>query len=293
MSSSGGPQGSMSLLVDMTAAALDPGYAEAAALRQSRSARPKPQLSRGIVAGLVLVGLGTGVAAAQTRERAAQTGAVRESLLADVRERTRDTDLLSAEAAALRGEVRELRDQGLAVDARGLALAEEVAALEIATAAVAVRGPGLEVTLDDAQDAGSTATNRGGQASSDGRVYDRDLQEVVNALWAAGAEAISVNGLRVSGQTAIRSAGEAILVDLRPLSPPYVLRAIGDRDRMEPAFVDGATARKLQTWTSLYGLGFKVRRQSDLRLPAAASPALRHASTPTPRPSPTPDGEGP
>jgi uncharacterized protein YlxW (UPF0749 family) len=98
----------------------------------------------------------------------------------------------------------------------------------------------------------------------------------------------------VSGQTAIRSAGEAILVDLRPLSPPYVLRAVGDRDRMEPAFVDSPTARKLQTWTSLYGLGFKVRRQSDLRLPAAASPGLvRAAPAAAARPSPTRPGESP
>jgi len=286
------PQGSMSLLVDMTAAALDPGYAEASARKGSGALRPPYRLSRGVLAGLLVVGLGTGVAAAQTRERAAQTDRVRESLIGDIRDRTRATDALSEQAATLRGEVRTLRDQGLAVDARGLVLAREVATLELVTAAVAVRGPGLEIVLDDAEDAGATAESRGGQAS-DGRVFDRDLQEVVNALWAAGAEAISVNGLRVSAQTAIRSAGEAILVDLRPLSPPYVLRAVGDPDRVEPAFVDSPTARKLQTWTSLYGLRFKVRRQSDLQLPAAASPRLQHATTPSPGPSPTPTGESP
>jgi uncharacterized protein YlxW (UPF0749 family) len=282
----------MSLLVDMTAASLDPGYAEAAAQRGPRVAGPRRRLSRGVVSGLVLVGLGTGVAAAQTRERAAETDAVRTSLRADVKERTRTTDGLAAEAGELRGEVRTLRDQALAADARGAALAGLVSDLELATAAVAVRGPGLEVTLNDADDAGAGTSPRGGQAS-DGRIYDRDLQEVVNALWVAGAEAVSVNGMRLSAQTAIRSAGEAILVDLRPLSPPYVLRAVGDPDRMEPAFVDGATARKFQTWTSLYGLTFRVRRHADLRLPAAASPTLLHARSPSPRPSPTPSGVSP
>jgi uncharacterized protein YlxW (UPF0749 family) len=287
-----GPQGSMSLLVDMTAASLDPGYAAAAARRGSRLPGPGRRLSRGVVSGLVLVGLGTGVAAAQTRERAAQTDAVRSSLRTDVQERTRTTDALAAEAGELRAQVRTLRDQALAADARGTALAQLVSDLELATAAVAVRGPGLEVMLNDAQDADDGTSPRGGQAS-DGRIYDRDLQEVVNALWVAGAEAVSVNGMRLSAQTAIRSAGEAILVDLRPLSPPYVLRAVGDPDRMEPAFVDGATARKFQTWTSLYGLRFKVRRQADLQLPAAASPSLLHARNAPPTPSPTPTGVSP
>jgi uncharacterized protein YlxW (UPF0749 family) len=133
------------------------------------------------------------------------------------------------------------------------------------------------VTLDDAPVSNSsTATDRGGQAG-DGRIYDRDLQAVVNALWAAGAEAISVNDQRVTSQTAIRSAGEAVLVDLRPLSPPYLLRAVGDVNVLQPAFVDSATARRFQTWTSLYGLGFDVRRSGELRLPAAGSPDLRLA----------------
>ena len=100
---------------------------------------------------------------------------------------------------------------------------------------------------------------------------------MANALWAVGAEAITINGQRLTAQTAIRSAGEAVLVDFRPLSPPYVLRAVGDVDAMEPAFADGATARRFTTWTSLYGIGFDVRRAKDLRLAAASPPDLRVA----------------
>ena len=106
-------------------------------------------------------------------------------------------------------------------------------------------------------------------------MFDRDLQDVVNALWLAGAEAISVNDQRLAAQTAIRSAGEAILVDFRPLSPPYVLRAIGDVDQMQASFADGATARRLQTLTSLYGLRFSLTRVVTATLPAAAAPNLR------------------
>ncbi|MDP9183916.1 MAG: DUF881 domain-containing protein, partial [Actinomycetota bacterium] len=220
--------------------------------------------------------LGTGVAAAQARERADAVGDSRRALLSDVRDRTEATDRLAARAAALRTSVGSTRAQALGTDARGRQVAAQVAALELATGTVAVRGPGLVVTLDDAEDAGAGTGDRGGQAG-DGRVFDRDIQDVVNALWAAGAEAISVNGQRLTSQTAIRSAGEAVLVDLRPLSPPYVLRAVGDVDALEPAFVDSATARRFQTWTSLYGLGFEVRRSGELRLPAAGAPDLRLA----------------
>ena len=268
--------GSMSLLVDMSAAALDPSYAEAAARRRYGGARPRLSLSRRLLVGVLLVGLGTGVAAAQTRQRADEIGASRRALLDDVRDRTIETDRLAAEAASLRSSVSRTRAQARGADARGQEAAAQVAALELASGTVAVEGPGVQVTLDDAAGAGSDSSDRGGQAG-DGRVFDRDIQDVVNALWAAGAEAISVNDQRLTSQTAIRSAGEAVLVDLRPLSPPYQLRAIGDVDTLEPRFVDSPTARRFQTWTSLYGIGFQVRRADRLRLPAAGSPDLRLA----------------
>ena len=268
--------GSMSLLVDMSEAALDPSYAEAAARRRLGTPPPGLSMSHRLLVGVLLVGLGTGVAAAQARERADEVGASRRGLLDDVRERTAATDRLAARAASLRAEVGATRARALGADARGREAADQVAALELVSGGVAVRGPGLVVTLDDARDATGRSGGRGGQ-TGDGRIYDRDVQDVVNALWAAGAEAISVNGQRLTSQTAIRSAGEAVLVDLRPLSPPYVLRAIGDVDALEPAFVDSPTARRFQTWTSLYGLGFEVRRARELRLPAAGAPDLRLA----------------
>lgn len=264
--------GSMSLLVDMSAAALDPSYAEAAA----RSVGTPTAVRRGprrFLVGLVIVGLGSGVVAAQARRRADEVGTARLALLSDVRARTAATDRLAAQAAALGADVTRTRDRMLGVDARGRSAAAAVAALELAAGLVAVRGPGVVVTLDDAHGSPSGSARQ----ATNGRIFDRDLQDVVNALWAAGAEAISVNDQRLTVQTAIRSAGEAVLVDLRPLSPPYVLRAVGAVDTLETRFVDSATARRFKTWTSLYGLGFGVRRASDLRLPAAGPPDLHLA----------------
>ncbi len=271
--------GSMSLLVDMTGAALDPAYAEAAA---RRATAPGPPVARGLLrrgsAGLLLslvaVGLVTGVAASQVRRDAASNAGVRAPLERDVRSQTRDTDALAQQAAALREELAALRLTALSRDSSGQRTAERLAALELVTGAVAVHGPGVLVRLDDAVE-GSLAdpASRGGQVG-DGRVYDRDLQDVVNALWLAGAEAMSVNGQRLTAGTAIRSAGEAILVDLRPLSPPYLVRAVGDPGTLEPRFADGPAARRLQTLTSLYGVRFSLERADDLTLPAAASPLL-------------------
>jgi uncharacterized protein YlxW (UPF0749 family) len=117
-------------------------------------------------------------------------------------------------------------------------------------------------------------TMRGG-THLDGRVQDRDLQDVVNALWAAGAEAISINGVRLTALTAIRSAGDAILVDFRLLSPPYTVRAIGAPAALELGLLDGPTGARLSTYASLYGLSFTVRRESSLSLPGAGAPELR------------------
>lgn len=275
--------GSMSLLVDMSAAALDPSYAEAAARRQSAGERgpgqepAKRRVPILLPMLLVAVGLLTGIAAAQVRERAHDAGEVRRSLVADVQSETRATDKLAKDAEALRKEVKTIRDRALGEGARGRAVAAEVAGLELVTGEIPVRGPGLVVTLDDAPEApDGRAPDRGGQLGN-GRIYDRDVQDVVNELWAAGAEAISINGQRLTARTAIRSAGEAVLVDFRPLSPPYVIRAIGDVDAMEPAFADSPTARRFQTWTSLYGIGFGTSRADELRLPAAGAPDLRLA----------------
>lgn len=284
---------SMSLLVDMTTAAMDPSYGEAAARRTSapvragsgpRGPRRVPLL---LVVLLVVVGALTGIASSQVRRRADDAGSGRRALVAEVHRQTTETDRLEAQASQLRGQVQRARDVALGAGATGRSAADRVAELELVTGGTPVRGPGLVVTLDDARDVSTQATNRAGQFGS-GRVYDRDVQDVANALWAAGAEAISVNGQRLTAMTAIRSAGEAILVDFRPLSPPYVLRAVGSTEQMEPRFAESATARRFTTWISLYGIGFAVNRALELRLPAASTPDLRLArAAPALSPSPS------
>jgi uncharacterized protein YlxW (UPF0749 family) len=143
-----------------------------------------------------------------------------------------------------------------------------------------VVGPGLRVTLNDA-----AAPSGGGQRN---RVLDRDLQAVVNALWAAGAEAVGVNGQRLSEQSSIREAGEAVLVNFQPLKPPYLVDAIGASIGMETSFAQSPAADRMRSYQQLYGLHFGYTREQHLSLPAAAEEPLHVAS-----PLPTPSRSGP
>src|SRR5699024_6146466 len=87
------------------------------------------------------------------------------------------------------------------------------------------------------------------------RVTDGDLQIAVNGLWAAGAEAVAVNGQRVSATTAIRTAGSAVLVDFRPLSPPYEVTALGDPELLRSGVEDAETGAYLSEISTRYGIG--------------------------------------
>lgn len=275
---------SMSLLVDMLTGAVDQAYAEARGRDRPGAHGARRRVL--VAALLVPVGVCAGTAVAQVRGRSSSTSDARRMLVADVQRQTAGSDALSRSATALRLQVSRARGQALGNDARGRSVAAGLADLEVVSGAVPVSGPGLRVTLDDAHPPAAGAAVPGTatatdppakQGASDGRVQDRDVQALVNGLWAAGAEAVTVNDLRLSAATAIRSAGSAILVDFRPLSPPYVVRAVGNPNTFESAFADGAAARRLSTDTSLYGFGFDIARADRLHLPAAGAADLHDA----------------
>jgi uncharacterized protein YlxW (UPF0749 family) len=126
-----------------------------------------------------------------------------------------------------------------------------------------------------------------------GRVRDGDLQLVVNALWAAGAEAISINGQRLGPLTAIRFAGEAVLVDFRPVTNPYEVSAIGNPETLSSKFLASPEVSALAVISESFGLRFEFSREDELTLPADSIPELRTAAPETPAapaPDPTPGG---
>jgi len=143
---------------------------------------------------------------------------------------------------------------------------------------VAVTGPGLQVTLGNAEaDAGSDPVGGSPEIAMAGLVQDGDLQLVVNALWAAGAEAMSINGQRLGPTTAIRQAGGAILVEFRPVASPYEVSAVGDPAGLANGFLSSPEATYVAGLETDYGLRFEFARADDLSLPAGTSVELRAA----------------
>lgn len=264
----------VALLDEIAASALEPGYLRAAQRRTAaddHAGRHEPARSRrrrslhlGLTAVLVIAGFVLALTVADVRRNAPQAARDREVLAERVQDRTAATDALSDQVRALRDDVAAARDEELATTRAGRAKAAELAALELETGAVTAEGPGVRVTVDD-------APARPDDGPDLGKVQDRDLQLVVNGLWAAGAEAVAVNGYRLTSRSAIRTAGESVLVDLRPVSPPYVVEAIGDPDTLRARFVEGPGGRTLSTLGATYGIRFGTESVNRLRLPAAAS----------------------
>jgi uncharacterized protein YlxW (UPF0749 family) len=211
----------------------------------------------------------------------------------------REIDRRTAQADARQHEIDQLRAQIATAEGSQLAAAgdsaldAQVRQLSLLAGEVAVTGPGLEITLQDAPvAAGSSAAvdPRAATASDQAKVADVDLQIVVNGLWAAGAEAISINGGRLTSLSAIRSAGHAILVNFRPLLPPYRVQAIGDPSAMQTRFVGGQAVQWLQSIHATYGIQFSITVAQSLQLPAAGGLTLREVATPTPSGSPSAGG---
>jgi uncharacterized protein YlxW (UPF0749 family) len=178
----------------------------------------------------------------------------------------------------LRSQVAAAQTSGLSISDAGREKARELSRLELAAGAVPVTGPGLRVVVDD----GTTSAGDQAQDGSE-RVLDTDLQRLVNGLWAAGAEAVSINGQRVIGTTAIRSAGAAITVGFRPVGRPYAVEAVGDPDEIEAKFVDGPGGRWFRTLQDNYGIVFRVSGERSLRIPAAGGLDVRYARVAGPR----------
>ncbi|RIJ77730.1 DUF881 domain-containing protein [Nakamurella silvestris] len=263
------------LLATLMSDTLDPGYARAAA--RKAAAREHHHAAEGahrdgtagqnarragrravawLAGGSILLGILLGIAAANTRANAPKVDQVRSALVVDISAAQDREDLLAASVSALGADLRARQSAlGTAGPLRELATLEEM------NAQVAVTGPGLSILLTDPK-----------AATGEGTILDKDLQVMVNGLWSAGAEAISVGGVRLRVTSAIRQAGSAILVDNRPVLWPLTVEAIGDPAKLHPRFVNTLGFARFTAFVQLYGIGFDVTVADDLKL--AAAPAV-------------------
>lgn len=270
------PDESMTLLREVTERPLDPGYA-LMARRRAEAGESTPR--RGVASMVtwvllaVLLGAATTVAVAELRAPQPSVAKGRSVLMEQIQDRGAAVEELSRRSVELRSEVAGLRAGGLLPSA----LVEVNELDRWVSGAVPVRGPGMVVTLTDGSGGGLVDP---GDAPAESRVRDADVQFVVNELWAAGAEAVAVNDERLTSLSAIRNAGDAILVDLQPLNgPTYTIEAVGDADDMQVEFARSAGLGFLQLLSAEYGIENEVTTSEGMFLPGAGSPTLRYAHT--------------
>jgi uncharacterized protein YlxW (UPF0749 family) len=289
----------VSLLNELLTNTLDLGYAEAAERRAKGGRCRSRRRGESIAAiGLLLAGLLCGIGFAQARQSAPESARAKLALIHDIEARTASSNDLERNLDTLVSQVARDRDAALAASEQGTSARSTLQRLESQDGLLAVRGPGIEVTVGDAPPSQQTDPMTGQQVvvqpDENGRITDRDLQIVVNALWSAGAEAIAVDGRRLTATTTIREAGGAILVDFFAVTSPYAIEVIGDPDRLLAHFVDSRVGQQYQTYVGLYQLQFDVQRRDAINLKAAAGIDLRHATAVPPSPAaPIPTGSSP
>ena len=196
-----------------------------------------------------------------------------------IRSQTRSNEEREGQLAELQAKVDASTARLAPGDLRTQQLERQSNELAPAAGRTPVVGPAVQVTLDDAKlmDGQIPA----GADPDDYVIHQQDVQAVVNALWAGGAEAMMLQDQRVISTSAVRCVGNTLILQGRVYSPPYVITAIGDTDRMRSALDSDADVANLREWSIAVGLGYDVRVPGEQELPAySGSIVPEHAAVP-------------
>jgi uncharacterized protein YlxW (UPF0749 family) len=184
-----------------------------------------------------------------------------------IAERKREVADANARTSTLRHEIDDTSRGTAATDQRVADQRARGDAERVAAGLTALRGPGLTVRLDDAPRR-ADGSRPAGAHPDDLVVHQQDVQAVVNALWAGGAEAMTIMGVRVISTSAVRCVGNTLLLDGRVYSPPFVVTAIGDPDELQTALNASQGVRLFQEAALSFGLGYQVKTENDVVVPA-------------------------
>jgi uncharacterized protein YlxW (UPF0749 family) len=216
---------------------------------------------------MVVVGLlaATAYRTNVTPSSATAIGDRHEELVQLVENLERRKSTMQRDLGRLRAQVSQLGEE--AAQRQGLyeGYTAELDRMSMLAGLVSVDGPGVLVSLADNPDPPDSAD------PNDFIVHDYDLRALVNALWAGGAEAISINDQRLVAMSAIRCVGTTILVNSTRLGSPFIVRAIGDRERLRTGLDHDRNARLLITdYARQFGLDLNVQAKDRLTVPAYA-----------------------
>jgi uncharacterized protein YlxW (UPF0749 family) len=256
----------MPLLTLVTNEAVDQDYVHAAKRRAAAGTTPPPSNGtqlRGAVAVTIVFGLLIALAAVQTARDADVQQASRNALIDRIDERKKEVSALGSRVKVLQAQNDDLQSTNSRVRGQLAAATVEQHSLQLSTGFVAVRGPGLRITVSDAPD-----------GSADGRVRASDLRLLVNGLWQAGAEAIAINGRRLSTISAIVNSNISVQVNRSPLTPPYVVSSIGDTG-LAARLQHTTSGQQFQALTDEFGFVVDRQNEGELVLPSAPDTQLR------------------
>ncbi len=270
------------LLDLLTQQSMDEDYVHVARRRAASGEQPRssgrPRRTAAVVVGVFGVLVAT--AAVQTAQGADEAQSSRVVLVERVVERRDTVTALQDRIQELRGEVEDGEQLLGTVTGNRLTAEGRLRRLQVRTGFIGVRGEGARVTITDAPAGGEL-------------IRDTDLQLLVNGLWEAGAEAISINGQRLTVRTAIKNSDLVVNVNSKPLRSPYVLSVIGNRRTLQADLLASPSGLAVADLVTRFGFGFEMVPVEELVLPAAAPRTLLHAELlvePDPR---EPEGDTP
>jgi uncharacterized protein YlxW (UPF0749 family) len=186
------------------------------------------------------------------------------NLIAD---RNRQIEQLDKQESSLRDDNSAKTEQVASSDADTARQQARVDSEKAGAGLSKVHGPGLTIKLNDAPKRADGSLPPGAKPD-DVVVHQQDVQAVVNALWAGGAEAMTIMGERVISTSAVRCVGNTLLLGGRVYSPPFEITAIGDPGQMRSALDASGGVRIYRSAVAAFGLGYDVQVRGDVTLPA-------------------------
>lgn len=274
----------MPLLARITQQSLDEDYLVAAERRAAAQTAARSAAGADVVTGggpggsrpelvsrphrtaavvIAVFGILVATAAIQTNRDAGINDASRTTLVSQITSKRAAVSELQDRIVRMRESNVALEDQLSQLTVTQQSTVTRLRRLEALTGFVAVTGEGVRIIVDDAPDGDATQA-----------VRDEDLAILVDGLWNAGAEAISINGYRLTVLSAIRNVNVAIHINSRPISPPYTVLAIGDTRNLQAKLLDSDHGQEWFSLVDQLGFDFSMQNVDSLSLPAASAGLL-------------------
>lgn len=187
----------------------------------------------------------------------------KQGLMDTIKEQEKQREDLKKQLTVLRTQIASYEKKAASNEGVLSSFTKELNELKFATGLAAVKGPGIRIILADSP---SVPQDKN---PNDYIIHDKDVRIVVNALWAADAEAIAVNGERIAAPSSVRCAGTTILINSTRLGSPYKIEAIGNQDKIEKGLQDDYDASRLMNYyAKTYNLGITIEKKDEIKLPA-------------------------